>query len=292
MQKRIENKELSDAISRAQLDKLNLEIKQLKKKTGWFDRFAVRAGAISAIVALFVFLFSVIQFSCQQQAQNEAQKREQDIKIQQQINSDTSELLQLPKDNKATSARAAFLLNNLKSFIALKYNQNQNDNAEASAEIRKKTANFAKSVMNDFNFDESRDVYYYFALLNEWDDFKPYLKENPNVNQYILGKFMDSLLKLYSIDSSLVRGMTYEPARELFRYPSDIPKLSASQMEHHRLLLTNFRYTYQLLENEEIKEMGTSYFQIATCNPALTEQMLGNRFDPNLRPELKHCIQQ
>ena len=292
MPQKTEKKELSVEISEAQLAKLKLEIKQLRKKSRWYERIASYSAAISPALALFAFIFSIYQFNKQQVNQQNTQRREQDIRIQQQIQSDTTQLLQIPKDPQATSGKAAFLLDDLKTYISLKY-----ENTEPTAQdnfdlaISRKTMTFANSVMDDCDFTELQDVTYAFALMNYWDDFKPYLKQNPPVNQYILDRYKDALRNFHSKDAAFTSQITFDPEKKLFFHPDVEKKLDSAQIVHLQLLITSFKDAFDLIEEGELRERTVLNFQSATCNAPLTKQLLGAEVDPKDKSEFKHCFQ-
>ena len=282
---------LKRAKSDAELEKLNLEIEHLKNKSRWTDRIAPFITLLSVIIAVGGFVFSFYQFRQTHQLATAKENREQDIKIQQQIYSDTTELLKIPKDPQATSAKASFLLSDLKYFISLKYKKtpdNPNDTEENA--IKNTTRAFFDAVKFDCDFNQSRDVNFIKALMGYWDDFNPYLETDATSNYYILTKYTDALEPLCLKDRALTSQMIYEEDTRHYRFPEITPKLQPAEINHVILLIEGFRDTLARAPDGEIKTMKALDFQWVTCNQTLTQQILGVSFNPQTEPRLKHCL--
>jgi len=86
----VEEKEptLTEMVTTAQLEKLNLEIRALRDKGNWQDTFKRLSPLISVLIAVGGFLFGVFQYYKEQEKAQANEETDQRIKIQAQIHND------------------------------------------------------------------------------------------------------------------------------------------------------------------------------------------------------------
>lgn len=137
---------LEEALTRAQLDKLRLEIADLKHKKSREDRFLQYSPLVTVIVAVAGFLFGIYQFQTQQtkEQQKDRASRETDqiIILQNQIRADVNELLRFTGDQSQPVSRVLFLLEDLNYLLSY------------SVEIRE-TSDF---VVGKIYYDQKRTI--------------------------------------------------------------------------------------------------------------------------------------
>jgi hypothetical protein len=293
---------LDDSLKEAQLEKVRLEIEQLRKTR--LEGITRYLPLLSVLIAVGGFLFGIYQFQKQsaleqkqsaleqnkivieQQKDRETRETDQALRIKAQIRSDLEQLFLFTQEKKQTISTVRFIIEDLKDYLEIEKSLNRADSKPHKT--RDITINLIQNVVNDCDFNQIRDVIFARTVMSDWEDSIPYLKEQPSRNTYILTMYSDALETIYSIDSQLVRSMKYDG--NLFMYQKGYGKLGSSQIDHLEQIVLAFKDHVQLLAAGEIKSRYIVSFQAATCNPTLTEQLFGVKFDPkaNLR-ELGHC---
>lgn len=294
--------DLDEALALAELQKLELEIQQLRNKSEWSDRIAPFTNLLSITIAVSGFLFGIYQFQKQQQANTQqlifeqekyrvALDRDHETKLQDQIRSDVEQLLQFSRDKQLTISKAVFLLSDLKSCIKTKFSGSPEDGSAATQTmIREVSAMLGTAAVNECNFDEPRDVKFLNTLMDKWDDYVEYLKGNDDEIEYLLDKYAESIERIYQIDPTVIRATSYDANTGVFSYDEGQGKLTYPTRDHFQDLVINFSRTYKLLEEKEASEWLAVKFQASTCNPTLTKQLLEINFTTKGKPELSGCL--
>src|SRR5712691_236031 len=94
----------SELLSAAQLEKVKLEIDELRSKQRWRNKITQFIPLISTLVAVAGFIFTVNQFIGQQKRESAIREREQAIRDETQIRTDISQLLNLTTDKEQATA--------------------------------------------------------------------------------------------------------------------------------------------------------------------------------------------
>src|SRR3712207_907132 len=151
------NASIEDSLKEAQLEKIHLEIENLRKDKAWSKKFAVYIPLVTAALAVGGFLFGIFQFINEQQKERLAKEVEQGLKIDNQIRSNIEQILQFPSDKQQTISRTSFLLVDLQSLLDLKSQLELRPDIPqtSTAEDRKNTVSysFISSITDDCNFD-------------------------------------------------------------------------------------------------------------------------------------------
>lgn len=297
-----ESEKIDEAIARAELQKLRLEIEHLRNKSRWSDRVAPYTNLLSIVVAVSGFLFGIYQFQKQHQALQQqlifeqekhrvAVEREQEIKLQDQIRSDVEQLLQFTQDKQITTAKVSFLLSDLKSSIATKFRASQPaGDAAANTMIREVSAMLSTAVINECNFDERRDLQFLITVMAKWKDYEEYLKENPDQIEWLLDAFSESIEHIYNEEPSVIRTVFWDKSVDVYHYPAGYKKLSASKIDHFQNLIVTFADIFDPVKDKKEMEWLAVKFQAATCNPTLTKELIDVSFPPKSKPELRGCL--
>lgn len=287
----------SDPFAAAQLEKLKLEIEQLKNNNGWEKAITSYTPLLSVLIAVGGFLFGIYQFQKQRQIQQtqilieqqkdrQTRERDQAIRIQNQIRSNVEQILLFTNDKQQTVAKVSFLLSDLKSYLEI----SAVEDLPVDSEYRKEsiTASFVKSVIDDCNFDEHRDVNYALTLLTYWEDYERYIR-NTRALEYILYMYSEALQHIYYEDPSAIRSVRYL-GNYSYTFPRGYGSLSTSRIFHFEDIVMGFKEHFKLLEDEKIKEKSLKNFQSSTCNDALTEALFGIKVDRKSDPgSFAHC---
>jgi hypothetical protein len=282
-------KSLDDFIKEAQLMRTYLEIEQLRKGSSWAEAIARYTPLISVVIAVSGFLFGIYQYQKQEEVSNkkmlieqqkdrETREKDQALKIQNQIRSDLELLLQFTQDKQQTAAKVRFLLTDLKTYLELEKSLKEtNSKTNTTRDI---TGSLLKTISDDCDFSQRRDVNFVSTIMTDWEDYKQYLKENPETNEYILEKYISALITMYGIAPSVVRGIQYQADRGNYEYTHGTGKLNPPQTFYLDDLLVGFEDHIKVHDEGKEKETYLQQFQAATCNPTLTEQLFGVKFDP------------
>lgn len=280
-------------LAAARLEKLNLEIEHLKNNGGRKKSLASYTPLLSVLIAVGGFLFGVYQFQRQQQIQqnqlvNEQQKErvtrdaEQSAKIQNQIRSDTDQILQFPKDQQQTISKVSFLLEDLRGYIML---ASQRKTSSAQQDMRPVSIVLVRSVVNDCNFDQQRDIDYADILAGQWSDFGQYLQEEDTASlEAVLDKYTDALNVIYLRDRAIVRSVEFNEEQD-FEFEKGYGKLGSAGTDHFMSVVAGFHTYLGFLKDEKTKAKHLLRLQAAMCNATLTKQIFGVKFSRNNDPE-------
>src|SRR5436853_6575438 len=119
--------------------KLDLEIESLEIKNRWETR-AQLMPLMTTLLAIAAFMFTVIQFQCaraseqqkertsretEQQKDRNIRAAEQLSRCQNQLRTDSDELIKSTQEQRQTSSGVLFLLENVTAALACKVNENQ-----------------------------------------------------------------------------------------------------------------------------------------------------------------------
>ncbi len=117
MSEKSKNDSLSAAISETQLEKLKLEIEQMKNKSSWYEWITPYTGLLSVIITVGGFIFGIVQFQKQQEKTRSEQEKQRTDEIQKRFEINLEKLLQYTKEEKTAVATVGNLLVNLKTYI-------------------------------------------------------------------------------------------------------------------------------------------------------------------------------
>ncbi|PYS99852.1 MAG: hypothetical protein DMF63_10180 [Acidobacteria bacterium] len=284
-----DNTSLDDSLKHAQLMKTYLEIEHLSKGHSQAEAISRYIPLISVVIAVGGFLFGIYQYQKQdelaqkrilfeQQKDRETKESDQALRIQSQMRTDIEQLVQFTKDKQETAAKVRFLLTDLKTYLELEGNlKEHNFKTNKKRDI---TSSLLKTISNDCDFSQPRDVIFVQTIMTDWEDYKQYLKEHPELNVYIFDKYISALITMYQTDPSVVRGIRYQADRRNFDYTKGYGRLDQAETFYLDDLLAGFDDHMKVHEDAKEKETYLKQFQAATCNPALTQDLFGVKFNP------------
>jgi hypothetical protein len=283
-----EHEALQKSIEAAKLEKLNLEIRDLKKRSAHREIILQLVPAITVLVTVLGLLFTIYQFHQGQQAARANEQADQRIKVQSQIRNDLDQIAQCPADKMQTVARVSFLLQDLTKLQTVSDSQRgkAGETDTSDKERRSISEVFAKMILKDINYGEPRHVDFALTILQYWDDYHTLLVSEKGQGrvQYILVKTLDALHELHKkypdyfaqIKLNEAKTETLEPPHA---HP---PRALFRQFEG----LKNSVHTYlALIKDSEVKRERIKEFQAAICNRTLTQQEFDLSFDPKDDPK-------
>jgi hypothetical protein len=299
-----ENKPLDDPLTAAQLEKLKLEIENLRSKSNWERWVVAYTPLFSILITVGGFLFGIYQFQRLQQNQQTqiiaeqekdrlTRERDQAIRIQNQTRSDIEQILQFTSDKQQTLSKLTFLLEDLKGYLEI--NEDKSQIAASTDKSRDKKRNITitlvKAVVDDCDFKQHRDVNFAKTLIDHWEDYRDYLYKEDRVSlEYILYMYEDALLDMYHKIPSVTTGIRFFREESRYEYPKGYKNADASQESHFRDLVEGFDVHMMLLKPEDARERHMKQFQAATCNGELTEDLFGIKISRASDPQFfSHC---
>lgn len=285
------SKKLSAAISEAELEKLKLEIEQMKKRK-WSESILPYATVLTSMIAVFGFIWSIYQFRSQQDKEYRQEMRKR-------FETKLEGLLQYTKEEKTAAASVGYLLTEIKPEIseAVEIYRNEIGATKEDAEkveneaIRTISTYLAESAQIDCDFDKPRDAHFLFSSLGNWTDLAEFLKTEPSAVMNILDKHAVALGKLHLNKPAVVTKITYNSEKADFDIPDNDKEYVPVPIGHFLFLVENYVTLFKLIEDGNIKkEKAAVNFQAATCNPTLTKQVLGVNFGMKEKKEFARCL--
>jgi hypothetical protein len=291
---------LQTAISEAELEKLQLEVQQLKNKSKWSDRFAPYISLLTVTITIGGFLFGVIQFNAQQELQRlDAEKvrlnqeRDTDAKLQDRFKSDVEKLLKFTRDQQLTPSQVNLTLNDLRECIKLRTTSPASENTCPEKEFqmtREVSDALIEAFLYDCDLTEKRHEDFLDVIFANWPDLELYINENSDSGNLLLEMHAVALAKLYKNNPKTIGGVSYDVDEDNFDFMDD--KLDESDKDFFIALAGNYADIYKAMNSARIKggkETFAKDFEIATCNTVLTKQLLGIDFDMKNDTDFKEC---
>ena len=291
-------KNIDQARAEAELQKLHLEIKNLKYKNRWESKISLYIPLITVLVGVFGFLFGIYQFQSQQKLQQdrtiteqqkdrEARKREQDIRLQNQIRVDVDQLLQFTSNKDMAISRVVFLLDDLQRLSSYSASdeepspEGQGDSKAPGDQVREITKSLLAMVVNDCNLTDHRHTNFTTLIASDWGDTLTYLEEESATLRVVLDKYIAALAQLQKEFPEELKSITYDAEKEIFFHQFSSTGDMAT-FYYFTDLINGFNSYLGLLKNDSNEsEDWTSFvreFQRITCNPTLTKQIFGRDF--------------
>jgi hypothetical protein len=254
-----EPRDSSNALADAQLEKLKLEIENLRTKK-WEDRISKFVPMVTALVAVIGLLITINQFTAQQRKDREAKVQEQNIKDETQIRSNIDQLLSLTTDKNLTIARVSFLLEDLKALIKRRPDEQQ-----------KITEILSEFIQYDCNFNNLRDIRFDVAAVKRWEDYRAYLRNHSEVNDYIIDKYIEALGLIHDEDVPYFEAIQYEKG---FGYKVE-KYTEPSRFERFIALVDGFSLHLGILneKSDGAAKQAVQRFQREINNPTITKQL-------------------
>ena len=289
-QAQTESKNTNEAIADAQLEKLKLEIQELKNKDSFSNKLPEYIPLITTLIAVAGFCFTVYQFFeaqnkdrlareeaqnkdrlAREEAQNKdrlAREQEQKLRDEKQIRSHVAQLLNLDPEQKESVGKIFFLLEDLNTLVS-----------RNSAERQKITNSLVAFIRIDCNFDNVRHIHIDIAAMRHWPDYPDYLARNPSAHNFIIYKYSQALRHVHDEDTAYFESIKYEMG-----YGFRVDRLTEeSRYLRFISLITGYGLHLGMLEkNGALAKDAMQRFQDALKNPALTEQLINSKRFPGI----------
>jgi hypothetical protein len=272
-------------------EKLDLEIKSLRKKNRW-EPVAQLMPIIATLLGIAGFFFTVVQFQSQrsdeQQKDRISREVEQRSRFQNQIRTDIDEILRSAHDERQTVSSVAFLLEDMKTVLKSNVNESRKVSDVYPEYERSLTKSLVILVRDDYDFTKNpRDVDLANIIIYRWDDYSKYLEgESPKLN-YILYEYTRALQSLRDQNPGYLEGLKLNEERTRY-IPS--PKYDRKRngyvlYNHFISIVDGFKRHIEILGTEnlseearEVKANNFRLFEAALCNRTISKYILGPDF--------------
>jgi regulator of sigma D len=257
--------DINASLSAAQLEKLSLEIENLKRHSSWEDRLVKFLPMIATFVAVAGFFFTVWQAQLNIVHARQEQEKERINKIQNQIRSDKEQILEFITNNKISAVRAAFLIDDLKSLME--------QLPQRELETQSITELLSR-VAWELRFDEERDINFDVSALRRWPNFRQRWSFNPGAHHgFLARKYYPRMQELHAQNPLCVESMDYDE-----RTFSFISAASNSSCEEglFPILTYGFREHLEVLKetnNSELLRREIEAFSKLTNNSPLAKKL-------------------
>jgi hypothetical protein len=176
--------------AKAQLRKLNLEIKDLQAARSRGERISRFIPLITAVISIAGFLWGVVIYVNQQESDRKTREADQISRDLTRYRASYEELLQFSSNQNMTVARVLALREDLDALIDSLYpsTTHKDENQRQKDQLRNGIYDL---LSKDFDFTETRQVKFDLAALQKWVDYQKGLEGN--LNSSITEKYLKAL---------------------------------------------------------------------------------------------------
>lgn len=278
-------------------EKLNLEIESLRIQN---RRLSRATPIIATCLAIFGFLFTVIQFQCgrkseqqkdrasreaEQQKDRNLRTAEQFSRCHSQLRLDSDELIKSAHDKGQTTSRVFFLLEDVKGALSCRVNETQKLSNFFPNYERALTESLVIMVRDDYDFANSpRDVALANAIADRWTDYATYLKTEDRALDYILYKYTRALQDLRDQNPGYIECLEVDKATNQVTVCREFEKRKNEAALYNSFvdLVAGFKAHAEMLGTENLSEADEKRknkilldFQEAICKQTISEHYLG-----------------
>jgi hypothetical protein len=238
--------------AKAEITKLNLEIGILKRQHLWVENLVKFVPVIATTIAVLGLGFTIWQ------ALN-AQRDERTSKIQSQILTDKEQILEFVTNDKTSSIRVAFLLDDLNSLIR-QLSDREAETKVVTEQLMRVAWELPLAQRRDFDFDVS--------ALRRWTNFRQFWQSYPFSHHLFLAqKYYPRLVQLHAKEAACIEKLDYAAGTNILSYPIvDTPcqeelinALMNGFEEHLKLIKETNRFDLVRVELEEFKKSTNNF---------------------------------
>jgi hypothetical protein len=250
----------NEAITDAQLEKLKLEIQELKNKSSFANTIPQYIPLMTTLIAVAGFCFTIYQFFAAQNKDRLAKEHEQKLNDEDQIRTNVEQLLSLNPKEEESIGRVFFLLQDLNTLTL-----------RNPTEKPKITNSLVEFIRNDCDFDNLRHIRIDIAALQHWPDYSTYLSKNRSSHNFIIYKYFQALRHVHDEDTDYFESIKYEKD-----YGFRVERFTQESLYLRFLsLISGYELHLRILKENagEVREV-IDRFSKAVNNPILTKQLV------------------
>jgi hypothetical protein len=262
-----DNSELSDInreIAAAELEKLKLEIQDLRPRSRWSERLGRLIPIITATISIAGFLWGVVLFSKQQEKDRLTREADQISRDQATYRTDYEQLLQFSSNQNMTVARVLFLRQDLNTLIDSIYPPDKKP-VDNQREKDKLTKSIFDLIHKDCDFTQTRQVQFDIAALR---DSVGYQKGQGSQSSLVIRKYLAALRDLQSKEPGKMASIRKVES-------DDFQEPEALLEDPYRSIFEGFSCHLSLLSADE-RAKAIRGFKTITKNPILTAELFGS----------------
>jgi len=269
----------TDLLSSRQIEKLDLEIESLRRKSRKVDKYSPLFPLIGSLVTVIAVIAGFWQFQRQQESLQEKtlteQRHARANRLQDQLRGDVDKILRFAKDETQTISMVSFLLDDISLII----DEGQKIPDEQSAKSftdskRTVTAALVQQIVNDADFEKRpRDIIFASKIVAKWPDYRDYLKEGANLGalRRILNNYTNALGKFRDNNPEYLNKLTYDACLKRFFPP---PASDSSLLKTLNYILEGFKEHLNLMSGgQAAKEPFISVFMDALHNDSVAKTL-------------------
>lgn len=261
-------------------EKLDLEIESLRKKN---RRDIIRL--VTIIVTVAGLLFGLYKFYAEQQKDRISREADQKLRFQNQMRADIDEILRFTQDKTETMSRASFLLEDLKTLLAMA--PVSGDQRTFASYKESFTRSLVYLILYDSDFNKNpRDVRFAATVLDRWPDYQIYLQSHVGELNLILYKHVRAVRYLRDTNPRYLEDVRYyEPTNQYFVLPKYEKQEGEESLFQHFIYIRNgFQALTRLIaadpnsDAKKVRDQNLHDFEAALCNPEVAKQVLGTDY--------------
>lgn len=283
-----------DLLSLRQMDKLDIEIENLRNKNKRIESFSPLFPLVTSLVTVVAIAIGFLQFQSQQRLLQEKtiteQQHERTTRFQNQLRSDVDEISRFTQDKSQTLSRASFLLDDMNILIdsTSTITDEQSSKAFRSYE-RTVTKVLVEQIVNDADFMKSpKDVSFATTVSKNWSDYRSYLREKEQLDTLnsILYRYVRALRYLRERNPSYFKDVSYDNDTERYSLSTTSEKSEGEEtlFQHFVHILEGFKEHLNLIsadpKAQKIKQQKIRDFGDALCIDSVARHLLATDFTP------------
>lgn len=231
-----------------------LQIKLLQQETSSEAKFQPYIPLISAAVATIAVGVGIFQY-------RNTRRRDYALRVEQEFATNLSYLVEYPKEDNRSNARAATALDNLKWLV---------DRTREPDRYRKRvTEAIIVESRDDIDFDDPRQARFDPLCLLSWPPYGKSLCEEPELQGFILYRYQQALRTLKDKDPSYFASirLAEDGSYKVDRYTQE------SWYLHFQVLVDGFKRHIELIKDSERQTKAVDQFAEALGNRALADEL-------------------
>jgi len=235
-----------------------LQILQLQQQANGWAEFRSYVPLLSAAIAFIAGAFGAYRYF-------RDQDRDYALRVEQEISSNLSQLLDFTKESGSQNARIACALDNLTWLIG--------EASEPVRQIDRVTATIVAAIKDDINLGNSREARFPALCLEHWSDYTQAFKKDARLQGLLLYRYNEALAKLAKRAPDYFSVVEYD-SRKSFVAPEDVNDIIEEPDYEFFVVLVDGLWRHLIcVEDEEEKMEVLADFQRALANSHLSEQL-------------------
>jgi hypothetical protein len=235
-----------------------LQILQLEQQTNGWSEFRSYVPLLSAAIAFVAGVFGAYRYF-------RDQDRDYALRVEQEISSNLSQLLDFTKEGGSQNARIACALDNLTWLIG--------QASEPVHQIDRVTAAIVAAIKDDINLENLREARFPALCLEHWPAYTEAFKKDARLQSLLLYRYNEALAKLAKKAPDYFSVVEYD-SRKSFVASEDVnSRIEEPDYQYFVVLVDGLWQHLTCVEDQEVKMEVVADFQRGLANSHLFEQL-------------------